>query len=620
MTLNCITTNSFRDLGRSLNKLPPIRPGYAGCCKLHNMDQDSPVQHVQFEHFLSLSLDAAYGELLRASATPSPLDSFITLPTEPSSPVVLGEDLPKSPELGSRWESCGTQDQCGSIPIIQLDPIIPLFYNESGPFDVELVESLTAALANGGERLVGIEENPGPKPQHGKGKNKNKGKKAGKKKQNRPRPSQSIPDNRGPSSKGLVPGLLGGIGRAAGSMFGFGDAGQKVGNWLGSITGMGAYKVRSNSLMNSGAPTFGSGSMRIKHREYLTDVSGSATFTNSSFPINPGLYNTFPFLSSLAQNFQEYKFHGLVFYFNSTSANALNSTNTALGTLIMSTNYNSVEPNFTSKVQMEAFEFSNSGTPSMSQIHCIECDPRQNALGELYVRTGSLELNSDQRLYDLGVFQLATVGMQATANVGELWVSYDVTLYKPKLPDQLVGSDVQYAHLSEFPLGTAANGTFFGTGGGVVSTTSTLPVVTSNNTFTLPYAGSYLVLMTSAGAQTAGISLSIGANISNGSNLFQDSSVSSITAVAGGTNLTTFIYNVSQNGIGIANKITVTSATGLTAGKTDTFIFAFPQLYSVTSPFQIKLENMVRQIIDNDDMKMIRVDDAVEVVPKLKRY
>jgi hypothetical protein len=70
------------------------------------------------------------------------------------------------------------------------------------------------------------------------------------------------------------------------------------------------------------------------------DINGSTAFTNTSFNINPSNALLFPWLSNIAANFSEYRFKNLRFCFNSTSANALNSTNTALGQVIMTTNYN----------------------------------------------------------------------------------------------------------------------------------------------------------------------------------------------------------------------------------------------------------------------------------------
>lgn len=173
--------------------------------------------------------------------------------------------------------------------------------------------------------------------------------------------------------------------------------------------------------------------VRIAHREYLGDVTGSTAFSLQSFGINPGVNSTFPWLANIATNYQMYRFRGLIFEFKSMSANALNSVNTALGTVIMGTQYDVGAPNFANKAEMENYEFSESDRPCEHQMHPVECALRERATNMLYVRSGAYRALSDPRLYDTGTFQIATVGMQAAANIGELWVTYDVELYKPRI-------------------------------------------------------------------------------------------------------------------------------------------------------------------------------------------
>jgi hypothetical protein len=51
----------------------------------------------------------------------------------------------------------------------------------------------------------------------------------------------------------------------------------------------------------------------------------------------------------------------------------------------------------------------------------------------MYIRNGDVMSSADKRFSDLGMFQFATVGMQAASVIGELWVSYHVELIRPKL-------------------------------------------------------------------------------------------------------------------------------------------------------------------------------------------
>jgi hypothetical protein len=224
-----------------------------------------------------------------------------------------------------------------------------------------------------------------------------------------------------------------------GGMFGplGAGVGSSLGDWGSTILGMGDYKIESNSLMDgsTGVPRMHEGkrSVRISHREFLGDITGSTAFTNRLFTINPGSSTTFPWLSNIAYMFQSYKLHGLIFEFVSSSADALNSVNTALGTVVMATQYNVALPQFLNKPEAEQHEFTCAGRPSRNLIHGVECNPRDQVMDHLFTRTGALPAGQDYQFYDWGNFQLMTVGMQAAAVIGELWVSYDIEFLKPRI-------------------------------------------------------------------------------------------------------------------------------------------------------------------------------------------
>lgn len=246
-------------------------------------------------------------------------------------------------------------------------------------------------------------------------------------------------------------GLGSGIGSKIGGMLGNSELGSKLGGMaetsLGRLFGFGDYTVSQNSLMKAAisqdmasanvVPQFGTHGrgVRLQEREYIGDVvsgalvNGSSTFTNISYTLNPLNQQTFPWLSTFAANFEEWEPHGIVFEFKSTSSE-FNGTSQALGTVIMATDYDVYDTSYTSKIEMETADYSNSTKSSCTAMHGIECDPTERATKILYVGTGQ----PDQRLNALGNFQLATIGC-STANVtlGELWVSYDISFYKKQL-------------------------------------------------------------------------------------------------------------------------------------------------------------------------------------------
>lgn len=242
----------------------------------------------------------------------------------------------------------------------------------------------------------------------------------------------------------------------------------------GMITGFGDYRIGSNSLLTGGItpPTImnsmDKGGVIIRHREYMGDVLPSTNFNINTYSINPGLFSTFPWLSQVAANFEQYRFRGLIFEFKSLSSDAVLSTaaNTSLGSVIMATQYNALSTAFTDKKTMENYEFANSSKPSECFIHPIECKASQTPVSELYVRTGGVPTGADARLFDLGDFNLATVGMQGTTGViGELWCTFEVEFYKSKL----ITADGLGALTDHWQL----SGLSGGTGGAFLGTTST---------------------------------------------------------------------------------------------------------------------------------------------------
>lgn len=243
---------------------------------------------------------------------------------------------------------------------------------------------------------------------------------------------------------------LGGLGgRALGSLVGLGESGSGAGTSLGAALsrwlGSGDYTIRNNSLVSmarSGSiPSMhrNSQSVVIRHKEFLGDViGGTGTPSNfacsASYPLNPGMSRTFPWLSQVAAQYQEYSFRGVVFHFVSTSGQSVASTNTALGTVMMTTNYKATDAPPANKIELLNEFFSCDAKPSESFCHPIECDPKENPYKVQYVRTGPISTTEDLKTYDLGEFYVASQGMPGqNTNLGELWITYEVELRKPKV-------------------------------------------------------------------------------------------------------------------------------------------------------------------------------------------
>lgn len=195
-----------------------------------------------------------------------------------------------------------------------------------------------------------------------------------------------------------------------------------------------------------------SGDLVFSHTEFIqnvrvtTSAAGVSAFDVVELDLNPGLTNTFPFLSQLAQNFTLYKFEGLIFQYRPNTSEQSGST-PLLGKVIMATQYDPDAPPFLNSVQMENYDYAISAKPSKDMVHGVETAPVQIAagLGMMYVRTG--ETTKARSFTDIGIFQIATESVpgpvSTTFTVGELWVTYKVRVSRANLYGALLGQNIR---------------------------------------------------------------------------------------------------------------------------------------------------------------------------------
>lgn len=206
---------------------------------------------------------------------------------------------------------------------------------------------------------------------------------------------------------------------------------------------MGDYKVSYNSLVSgsTGAGPLVNNHGRalvVSHKEYLGDVavhpSTVGAFNLTTFVINPGNVLTFPWLSTIALQYDQYKPLGIVFEFITTTTDS--TTNSAIGSVIMSTEYDVADANYSSKQEMLNCAYSNESKMSEDCVHGLECDPSELSRKIFFVKKyGVTSVNLDIRDYDMARFCIATQGGTLTAGtlIGSLYVHYEFAFYKEQL-------------------------------------------------------------------------------------------------------------------------------------------------------------------------------------------
>lgn len=227
------------------------------------------------------------------------------------------------------------------------------------------------------------------------------------------------------------------------------------------------------------------GSITVLHKEYIQDIPQTNSFTSNPFTINPGLPNTFPWLSQIASAYEEYRIRGCVFTFKSTTTPYNQAQQSlGLGTVMMAAQYNVNNPLFQNKRDLENYIGSQSGSPLQSQQFVLQ---PTGPLKTLYTRTARPnDPNYDPRMYDFARFEIATTGMtnpsaaDRNENIGELWVTYEIDLIKPRFRNNATPTD--HYMLSNNPAtgnitGITTTSTPFGTS----SINATTPVISATN-------------------------------------------------------------------------------------------------------------------------------------------
>jgi len=297
---------------------------------------------------------------------------------------------------------------------------------------------------------------------------------------------------------------LGGLGGGSiGALVGQSATGSAVGTSLGATIskwlGSGDYTLSSNTITQRVArgsdaiPMMHSEgqSVTVRHREYVCEILSNTTFKNQRFfPIQPGDSNTFPWLSSIASRFQQYKFKGIVFHYVPTSGYAVSGTNPAIGSVMMQTSYRVNDAAPTSKQELLNEYWANESSPAEAFCHPIECAPKENPFAIHYTRTSPVPASDSPLLYDIGMLNVAVSGMPASDNVvGDLWVTYEVELSKP-----IVSSNVHDSVFNGFLSSVSpVPGNWFPSSGLISSGSLALTASTNTLAFPIGITGSFFV-------------------------------------------------------------------------------------------------------------------------------
>jgi len=346
-------------------------------------------------------------------------------------------------------------------------------------------------------------------------------------------------------------------------------------------------------------------SLVVTEEEYIADLTlTSAGFTNIQYQVNPGNSITFPWLSSIAANFNKYKFTKLAFRYEPIASGF--STPGQTGDVILSFNPDASDPAPVAQVQVYDLQMKDNGMPC-DYIELSQSSKNPLRLAEInkqdsyYVRVGAQPANTDIKTYDVGNLNLSTIGTYTSGVCGKLFVSYSCLLHSPILVQNPSGGVLHFSSLTS----TSANN-FAGMTLQVGGTPALAGITVSGNTITWPSGipGNYLVTFTGQAA-TSWAALSV-----NG----QTGGVSGFD-VFGSANAKDATYNVNSlggtttNGTMFQSAYTVTSAGGTAvynAGTITTSGTTAADLWIVLLPASV-----LTTVLPLSDVRVARLEERV---------
>ncbi len=175
----------------------------------------------------------------------------------------------------------------------------------------------------------------------------------------------------------------------------------------------------------------------VSKREFVGDFS--IPFTNQfgvadSFPLNPGMQKTFPWLAAQAQCWEKYYFEYLRFYVYTRAST------TSVGSWILAPDMDAADAAPVSEQVACAYSHAVEDALWKDLVCHVPCDRVKR-----YTRGAALSANLDIKTYDMGNMHACYAGATTNATFGKIWVEYKVRFFVPQLPPTglVAGGSVQ---------------------------------------------------------------------------------------------------------------------------------------------------------------------------------
>lgn len=349
----------------------------------------------------------------------------------------------------------------------------------------------------------------------------------------------------------------------------------------------------------------------ITHRELLTSIIGSVGFTVAlAVALNPGISGSFPWLSTVAQAWEQYRFKRLkVDYFTRTGSNTP-------GSMLLIPDYNAADDAPDSEQIALAYQDAVEDAP-WKNICCKMFSKDLHPNGQRkYIRTAPLADNLDIKTYDAGNIYLCTTDGTAVT-WGKVFIEYEVELFVAQLnPTGVTASEISAGYIIN---------------GGTTSSANPLgsaPTFNANN-YNVTFDGSSHIFFQFPGVYLVGIGiqgtgLAIGSNIPNWGFTITTSLTGSATIIdqlvlvdgTGGLavyQIATFVPNCS---VTVVSSATTTTFCSVFIGTGLPNVYVAPAKTSTEAAMENRLLEMQKQI--DLLLKPMEEKKTVELVPSVQ--
>lgn len=159
----------------------------------------------------------------------------------------------------------------------------------------------------------------------------------------------------------------------------------------------------------------------VDHREYVQDINGSVGFAVTKFSINPGLTSLFPWLCPIARQYETYIVNRMQYEFETQRASTVD------GRVMLFVDYDASDTTPVNKGQLLNEASAVSSPVRESCVHTSLVHNLHKFSKEKFVRSGTIDDNTDIKTVDVGNLFVATQGCADTSAVGELYIDYSIT-------------------------------------------------------------------------------------------------------------------------------------------------------------------------------------------------